>query len=189
MATQPMKAQAISTRAYAEHLGGVPDVSMLEHKSLILKPCAIVTRHLRALALVSTGMAASMGIAAPEPFSCPLALPRTEQSLKEVPEGFSAITADPYPVHELTGFRVNFGPPTKSDGAIYDKDSTTRDAKGWTTETLTWKVAVLEDPYAVCLYRATTQALVRPLTGYQECTVVSRAAPGMQLRMESAACK
>lgn len=36
MATQPVKAEAISTRAYAEHFGAVPDVRKLAGKALLL---------------------------------------------------------------------------------------------------------------------------------------------------------
>ena len=127
--------------------------------------------------------------AAPAPFECPVELPRTEQKLDTAPDGFTVTTATPYPKHELTGFRVNLGPVEVSDATINDKASSKRDARGGLTETLTWNVAQYESAYAICLYRATTQALVRPLTGYRECTVVSTAAPSGLLKMQSASCR
>lgn len=127
--------------------------------------------------------------AAPSAFQCPTELPRTEQKLNDVPAGFSATTATPYPKHELAGFRVNLGPVEEPDSTINDKASTKRDARGWRTETLTWQVGEYEDANAICAYRATTQVLVRPLKGYRECVVVSTAAPDGLFKMQSATCR
>ncbi|WP_431288284.1 STY0301 family protein [Roseateles chitinivorans] len=139
--------------------------------------------------LLALSLVTSPLLAAPTPFECPVELPKTEQKLDQVPEGFTVTTSTPYPRHELTGFRVNLGPVDVSDATINDKASNKRDARGGRTETLTWNVAQYEDAYAICLYRATTQALVRPLAGYRECTVISTAAPSGLLKMQSASCR
>ncbi len=147
------------------------------------------TRKLMALFLVTAGWIPALGQAAQEPFGCPLELPRTEQTLKTVPPGFTAMTAVPLPVHELTGFRVNDGPPSHQDPTKYDSITTTQDPKGQTTETLTWTLAGIEDPYVVCLYRSTSQVLFRSATGYQQCVVESKGRVNTVLKIVNAVCR
>ncbi len=127
--------------------------------------------------------------AAPVPFDCPASLPAMTQTLTQVPADFEVAVDRPYHKHTLEGFRVQMGPLETADATRYDQHTNRRDSRGGQVETLTWKLAAYETPYAVCAYRATTLVLVRPLSGYSECQVVSKAAPSGLLRIESASCR
>lgn len=130
-------------------------------------------------------------LAAPPAFSCPAELGPTEQRAVAVaPDGWSATVEGEGPTrHVLTGFQINFGPVTKSDGAIYDDLKQKKDAQGGVTETATWKVAELEDAYAVCSYHRTAVVLVRPLKGYSECKLVNQRTRDTAFRMKEAGCR
>lgn len=123
-----------------------------------------------------------------EPIACPLKLPKTEQVLKTVPSGFTVMTAKPQPVHELFALVINDGPPTHSDVTRWD-DYESIDVKGQTKETLTWNLTQINDPYLVCVYRATSQVLFRSLAGYQQCVVESKGPVNTILKIESAVCR
>lgn len=139
-------------------------------------------------ALLTTFCACSVEAAQP-PFACPEELPHPEETLSEVPSGFNAMTMEPHPVLQLSGFYVNVGHPQVQARVNPTQTSTKRDSKDIKTELLTWNVAGLRDAYAVCVYRATTQTLIRSLAGYQQCTQVSSARVDGMLMMKGASCK
>ncbi len=99
------------------------------------------------------------------------------------------MTMVPHPVLQLDGFRINVGHPDRLAQVTDYKRAVKRDAKGVTTETLSWNVSRLRDAYAVCVYRSTTQTLIRSLAGYQECKQVSSTFGDGMLQLDSASCK
>ncbi|WP_343636229.1 STY0301 family protein [Roseateles sp.] len=128
--------------------------------------------------------------AAPEPFSCPAELGPTEQKALQTPAGWSATVEGSGPArHALTGFMINLGPVTKSDGAIYDDLRQKKDGQGGVTETATWKVDALDDAYAVCTYHRTAVVLSRPLKGYTECRMVQERKRDSAFRLKEAGCR
>ncbi len=146
------------------------------------------TFQLFALSLLAALWVPAIAQASPPPLACPLELPKTEQTLRNVPSGFTVMSAVPAEVHTLTGFRVNDGPPSREDATMYDDYALVHE-KGQSKETLTWKLAEIHDPYAVCLYRSTSQVLFRSLAGYQQCVVESRGPVNTILKIASAVCR
>ncbi len=146
-------------------------------------------RSLAPMAVLLTAFCACSAQAAQPPFACPEELPHPEETLSEVPAGFSAMTMEPHPVLQLSGFYVNVGHPQVQARVKPTQNSTKRDNKDVKTELLTWNVAGLRDAYAVCVYRATTQTLIRSLSGYQQCTQVSSVRGDGMLNMRGASCK
>jgi hypothetical protein len=134
---------------------------------------------------------AGSAIAAPEPFSCPAQLTGIEQQARQAPPGWQAAVEGPgaESTHALSGFMVNLGPVTKSDGAIQDEVKETKDARGNVTSRWVWKLKPLHDAHAVCAYDRTSVVLTRPLTGYTECTAVSRRTRDSQFRLQEAGCR
>jgi hypothetical protein len=150
----------------------------------------MVTPFLRAALPASMILACASAFAAPEPFSCPTELGATEQRAATAPSGWEAAVEGAGPTrHALTGFQINLGPVSKSDGAIYDDLKEKKDPKGGVTETATWKVGALEDAYAVCSYHRTAVVLVRPLKGYAECRLVNQRTKDTAFRLKEAGCR
>jgi hypothetical protein len=150
----------------------------------------MVTSLLRASLTASLMLASAATLAAPAPFSCPTELGATEQRAVSAPSGWEATVEGSGPSrHALTGFQINFGPVTTSDGAIYDELKEKKDPKGGMTETATWQVGALEDAYAVCSYHRTAVVLVRPLKGYSECKLVNQRTKDSAYRMKEAGCR
>lgn len=150
----------------------------------------MVTSLLRATMPFSLILASMTACAAPEPFACPAELGPTEQKALQPAAGWSAAVEGNGPArHVLTGFTINLGPVSKSDGAIYDDLHEKKDGKGGVTETATWKVGALEDAHAVCAYHRTSVVLVRPLKGYTECRMVQERKRDSAFRMKEAGCR
>ncbi len=147
----------------------------------MMKPFLLVT-------LLFTGRAA-LAASSVMWFSCPPQLDGTEQHARQVPEGWEATVQDAGPKHMLTGFTINLGPASKSDGTIYDDVKETTDRKGNVTSRLIWNVKPLEDAYAVCAYTRTSLVLTRSLKGYSECVATSRRSKDTQFQMEEVVCR
>ncbi|ALV04674.1 STY0301 family protein [Roseateles depolymerans] len=143
------------------------------------------------LALASLGGHASLQ-AAPEPFSCPLQMPLTEQalpaqSLAEVGSGWTSHAARTQ--HVLTNFAVNSGPPGTPNGEIYDKQEERKDGKGGATRTLSWNLQGMTGGVAICSYFRTRVELVRSLDGYSRCQVVYKRSHNTDFELSSASCQ
>lgn len=131
---------------------------------------------------------ATSGMAAPEPFSCPAQLAKTEQSSSAAPVGWQAIVDEPRK-HMLVGFRVNMGPPGSRDGLVPEVQSVKTDKKGVTTETVGFDLKGAESAHALCLYSFTSIALVRSLDGYASCTLTNRKPKDGVFELASAVCR
>lgn len=151
---------------------------------------ALSPLHFITLAMLSAGFGLEAA-AAPEPFSCPVQLPLTDQSLTTVPAGWEATTAGSERTqHQLTGFAVNSGPVGSPDGEIYDKVEERKDGKGGATQTLHWNLEGLSaGSIAICSYFRTRVELVRPLDGYASCDVVYKRSKDSSFQMASASCR
>jgi hypothetical protein len=150
----------------------------------------MVTSSVKA-ALAALGFVGTTVMAAPEPFSCPTQLAGIEQQARQAPPGWQAAVEGPgaESTHALSGFMVNLGPVSKSDGAIQDEVKETKDARGNVTSRWVWKLKPLHDAHAVCAYDRTSVVLTRPLAGYTECTAVSRRTRDTQFRLQEAGCR
>ncbi len=144
--------------------------------------------HVAAGAALLASAGASM--AAPEPFSCPVQIPLTNQSLASAPAGWSATTAGSERTqHDLTNFAVNGGPVGSPNGEIYDKEEERKDGKGGATRTQTWNLQGMSGGFAVCSYFRTRVELARSLDGYSSCEVTYKRSKNSDFKMASASCR
>jgi hypothetical protein len=115
---------------------------------------------------------ACISICCAEEISCPSTLGATTQSINSVPNGWSA--QHTALKHALNGIRVNLGPlQSAADGAIYDRRTVARSELGEETETLSWDLHGLHDPYLLCSYFGTSVVLTRSLAGFSKCDAIS----------------
>lgn len=143
--------------------------------------------HLIALLLL-TGSSAAM--AAPEPFSCPIQIPLTNQSLPTAPAGWEATTAGSERTqHDLTNFAVNGGPVGSPNGEIYDKEEERKDSKGGATRIQRWNLQGMTGGFAVCSYFRTRVELARSLDGYSSCEVTYTRTRSSDFKIASATCR
>ena len=145
------------------------------------------TRQVIALMLL-TG--SSVAMAAPEPFSCPMQIPLTNQSLAAAPAGWEATTAGSERTqHDLTNFAVNGGPVGSPNGEIYDKEEERKDGKGGATRIQRWNLQGMTGGFAICSYFRTRVELARSLDGYASCEVTYTRTKNSDFRMTSATCR
>lgn len=139
-------------------------------------------------ALLTSGAACAM--AAPEPFSCPVQIPLTQQSLASAPAGWDATTAGSERTqHDLTNFAVNGGPVGSPNGEIFDKEEERKDGKGGATRTQRWNLQGMSGGHAVCSYFRTRVELARSLDGYSSCEVVYKRNRNSDFKLASASCR
>ena len=155
---------------------------------VILMRIPLQLRQVVAAATLLSGMVAA--IAAPEPFSCPMQIPLTQQSLAAAPSGWEATTAGSERTqHDLTNFAVNGGPVGSPNGEIYDKEEERKDGKGGATRTQRWNLQGMSGGFAVCSYFRTRIELARSLDGYSSCEVVYKRSRNSDFKMASATCR
>jgi hypothetical protein len=79
----------------------------------------------------------------------------------------------------LIAFRINYGDPKTSDGAIYDRRTVKKNKSGEEVETLFWNLSGMQDPYLICGYFATSMILTRSLAGLSKCEATSIKGPNL----------